>query len=65
MVHMKLKSLTLNNMSFIENTKKGLILGTIVLVISSIITSIFLFSIDIKPLFKNTNQISVKYELEK
>ena len=52
-------------MSFLENTKKGLILGTIVLVISSIITSIFLFSIDIKPLFKNTNQISVKYELEK
>jgi len=52
-------------MKTIEISKKALIISTLILVFSSIITSVFLLTINIKPLFKSTNGFSVKYDIKK
>ena len=52
-------------MKTIQLSKKALILSTLILVLSSIITSAFLLTVNIKPLFKSTNGFSVKYEIKK
>ncbi len=52
-------------MEKINYTKNSLIIATIVLLVCSIITSILLFSANIKPLFKSNNGFSVKYDLKR